>query len=73
MILRAAVAPEVAVTSGQSTAIGQAPQDHSFPVVECHPAARTLPARVAALPPGLPERIGEPTPSKLSSTCSGEL
>jgi hypothetical protein len=63
VVLRAAGAPDIAVTSGSTTSVELAPPDHSHPVVECHPATRTLmlwgrfPASGLPKPTGAPETV----------------
>jgi uncharacterized protein (TIGR03083 family) len=60
VVLRAAGAPDIAVTGGPAmTTIAVAPHDHSYPVVQCHPAARTLMLWGRSPGPGLPAPAGQ--------------
>jgi hypothetical protein len=60
IILRAPGAPDIAVTGGPTTAIELAPPDQLYPVVECHPAARTLLLWGRSPTPGMPDPSGDP-------------
>jgi uncharacterized protein (TIGR03083 family) len=60
IVLRASGTPDITVTGGATTSIDIARQDHSFPVVECHPAVSTLMLWGRLPGPGLPDPIGEP-------------
>ncbi|MDT5092929.1 MAG: hypothetical protein QOH60_2292 [Mycobacterium sp.] len=83
VVLRAAGGPDIAVTGGpRATAIALAPRDHSYPIVECHPAARTLMLWGRSPGAGLPYPVGDPAaveavvamllPASGSTTPSGE-
>ncbi len=60
VVLRSLGAPDIAVTGGRVTTIELAPPDHSHPVVECHPAARTLLPWGRSPERGLPNPSGDP-------------
>jgi uncharacterized protein (TIGR03083 family) len=63
IILRASGGPDVAVSGGRTTTIRLAADDSSCPVVQCHPAARTLmlwgrtPGNALPRPTGVPDTV----------------
>lgn len=58
--LRSPGSADIAVSGVAPTAIGMAPADHSFPVVQCHPAVRTLLLWGRTPGPELPAPVGPP-------------
>lgn len=60
IILRSPGAADVTVTGGPVTTIELAAHDTTPPVVQCHPAVRTLLLWGRYPQPGLPEPVGEP-------------
>ncbi|MEM6106633.1 maleylpyruvate isomerase N-terminal domain-containing protein [Mycobacterium sp. 050272] len=60
VILRSVGASDITVTGGPVTIIGLGSADHLHPVVECHPAARTLLIWGRCPGPDLPTPDGDP-------------
>lgn len=60
VILRSPGAPDIAVTGGAATAVALAPDDGGYPVLQCHPAVRTLLLWGRTPEPGLPRPTGDP-------------
>ncbi|WP_425563456.1 maleylpyruvate isomerase N-terminal domain-containing protein [Mycobacterium paraffinicum] len=59
IILRSPGTTDIAVTGGSITTIRPAPQDAAHPIVECHPATRTVLLWGRHPGPGLPEPAGD--------------
>jgi uncharacterized protein (TIGR03083 family) len=60
IVLRAPGAVDIAVVGGSVTGVEPASHGHGHPVVECHPAVRTLLLWGRNPQPGLPEPAGDP-------------
>jgi uncharacterized protein (TIGR03083 family) len=61
IVLRAPGAPDIAVTGGSTTTIALADPDDPAPVVQCHPAARTLMLWGRTPGAALSSAVGEPS------------